>query len=130
MVVPENIRIDKWLWAVRVFKTRSLASQACRAGKVKIYEMSVKPSREVKLDDNIHIQIGQLNRVLRVTGLIHNRVSAKLAVENYEDLSPQEEIEKVKMMRELNYEYRERGTGRPTKKERRIIEKLKKHKRF
>ena len=130
MATPENIRIDKWLWAVRIFKTRSLASQACRAGKVKIDEAAVKPSRDVKLDDSIHVQIGQLNRIIKVTGLIHNRVSAKLAVENYEDLTPAEEIEKIKMMRELNYEYRDRGTGRPTKKERRIIEQLKKHKRF
>ena len=130
MVVPNNIRIDKWLWAVRIFKTRSLASQACRAGKVKIDEVAVKPSREIKLEDEIHVQIGPLNRIIKVTGLIHNRVSAKLAVENYEDLTPKEEIEKVKMVRELNYEYRDRGTGRPTKKERRIIEQLKKHKRF
>jgi len=130
MVAPENIRIDKWLWAVRIFKTRSLASQACRAGKVKINEANVKPSREIKLEDSIHVQIGQLNRIIKVKGLIHNRVSAKLAVENYEDLTPAEEIEKVKMMRELNYEYRDRGTGRPTKKERRIIEQLKKHKKF
>jgi len=95
MTAPKNIRIDKWLWAVRIFKTRSLASQACRAGKVKIDDDTVKPSREVKLEDCIHVQIGQLKRIIKVSGLIHNRVSAKLAVENYEDLTPAEEIEKV-----------------------------------
>lgn len=126
--MENSIRIDKWLWAIRVFKTRSLASQACKAGKIKIEGKNVKASREVKFDDIISIQIGQLLKTIKVKGLIKNRVSAKLAVENYEDLTPAEEYEKIKVQKEVNYEYRDRGSGRPTKKERRIITKLKKEK--
>jgi ribosome-associated heat shock protein Hsp15 len=124
----DSIRIDKWLWAIRVFKTRSLASQACKAGKIKIDGNNVKASREVKIDDIISIQIGQLLKTIKVKGLIKNRVSAKLAIENYEDLTPAEEYEKLKLHHEMKTEYRDRGSGRPTKKERRIITKLKKEK--
>jgi len=126
--MENSIRIDKYLWAIRIFKTRSLASQACKAGKVKIDGNNIKASREVKIDDIITIQIGQLSKSIKVIGLIKNRVSAKLAVENYEDLTPAEEYEKLKLQKEMNIEYRDRGSGRPTKKERRIITKLKKEK--
>jgi len=124
----DQIRIDKWLWAVRVFKTRTMAADACKAGKVKIEGQSVKPSREVKLDDVISIQLGAFIKTVRVIGIIKNRVSAKLAVNHIKDLTPAEEYERLKMMRELNYENRERGTGRPTKKERRNIVQLKRYK--
>ena len=126
--MENSIRIDKWLWAVRVFKTRSLASQACKAGKIKIDGNNVKASREVKIEDIITVQIGQLSKSIKAIGLIKNRVSAKLAVENYEDLTPAEEYEKLKLQKEMKTEYRDRGSGRPTKKERRIITKLKKEK--
>ena len=126
--MENSIRIDKWLWAIRVFKTRSLASQACKAGKIKIDGNNVKASREVKIDDIISIQIGQLLKTIKVKGLIKNRVSAKLAIENYEDLTPAEEYEKLKLQHEMKTEYRDHGSGRPTKKERRIITKLKKEK--
>jgi ribosome-associated heat shock protein Hsp15 len=126
--MENSIRIDKWLWAIRVFKTRSLASQACKAGKIKIDGNNVKASREVKFDDIISIQIGQLLKTIKVKGLIKNRVSAKLAIENYEDLTPAEEYEKLKLQHEMKTEYRDHGSGRPTKKERRIITKLKKEK--
>ncbi len=126
--MENSIRIDKWLWAVRVFKTRNLSSQACKAGKVKIDGNNVKASREVKIEDIITVQIGQLSKSIKAIGLIKNRVSAKLAVENYEDLTPAEEYEKLKLQKEMKTEYRDRGSGRPTKKERRIITKLKKEK--
>ncbi len=126
--MENSIRIDKWLWAIRVFKTRSLASQACKSGKIKIDGNNVKASREVKFDDIITIQIGQLLKTIKVKGLIKNRVSAKLAVENYKDLTPAEEYEKLKLQKEMKTEYRDHGSGRPTKKERRIITKLKKEK--
>ena len=122
----DYIRIDKWLWAVRIFKTRTMASEACKAGKVKINGQSVKPSREVKLEDVITIKLGSLLKTVQVTGIIKNRVSAKLAINHIKDLTPDEEYERLKMMHELNYENRDRGTGRPTKKERRNIAKLKK----
>jgi ribosome-associated heat shock protein Hsp15 len=126
----ENMRIDKWLWAVRLFKTRSQASAACRGGKIRIEGMAVKPSREIKVNDVIQVQAGGFTKTVRVTGLLNNRVSAKLAIEYMEDITPQEEIEKRLLMKDVNYERRERGTGRPTKKQRRLIERLKKHKHF
>ncbi len=126
----EAVRIDKYLWSIRVFKTRSQASNACRSGKVVIDDIQVKPSRDVKINDVIQIRSGPLTRVLKVTDLLERRVSAKIAQNYYEDLTPEEEIEKIKMLREVNYEKRDRGIGRPTKKERRLIEKLKKTKHF
>ena len=126
--MSEGIRVDKWLWAVRIIKTRSQAGEVCKAGKVRINDLSVKPSREVKIDDVITIRFGQFTKTVKVTGLLNNRVGAKL-VENYlNDITPQEEYDKQKMIREFNYEYRQRGEGRPTKKERRVIERLKKSK--
>ncbi|MBE9481395.1 MAG: RNA-binding S4 domain-containing protein [Bacteroidetes bacterium] len=126
--MDSGLRIDKWLWAVRIFKTRNQAADACKAGKVKIDGSNVKPSREIKINDIITVQIGALTKTIKVTGIIKNRVSAKLAVDYVEDLTPEEEYEKLKLMKEVNFEKRDRGFGRPTKKERRIITKLKKFK--
>jgi len=123
--MAEELRIDKWLWAVRIYKTRTLAGDACRAGKVKIDGNAVKPSRALKISDILTVSIGPLSRTLRVKALIHNRVSAKLVPDSLEDLTPPEEYERIKFMHELNAEHRDRGTGRPTKKERRNIDKLK-----
>ncbi len=121
----ESVRIDKWLWAVRLFKTRSQASDACRGGKVKIEGQPVKPSREVNAGDVIEVQQGIIRKKMKVIIPAKNRVSAKLVPDLAEDLTPAEEYEKQDMLRQLNYEKRDRGTGRPTKKERRDISKLK-----
>ncbi len=123
--MADELRIDKWLWAVRIYKTRTMAGDACRAGKVKMDGIAVKPSRILKTGDIIHVSLGPLTRTLKVISLIHNRVSAKLVPESLEDLTPPEEYERIKFMQELNAEHRDRGTGRPTKKERRLIDKLK-----
>lgn len=123
--MPETIRIDKWLWAVRVFKTRAQAAEACRGGKVKIDGQAVKASREVREGDIIEIRLGILLKVMKVKQAARNRVSASLVPDLAEDLTPQEEIEKLEMLKQLNYEKRDRGTGRPTKKDRRNISKLK-----
>lgn len=124
----ESIRIDKWLWAVRLFKTRTQASDACRGGKVKIDGQNLKPSREIKVGEEIEVQLGPIKKVVGVKEILKNRVGAKL-VENYmEDLTPVEEYEKLDMLKQLNYEKRDRGVGRPTKKNRREIIKLKKSK--
>ncbi|MCK4676866.1 MAG: RNA-binding S4 domain-containing protein [Bacteroidales bacterium] len=123
-----SVRIDKWLWAVRVFKTRNQAGEACRGGKVKINNLAVKPSREIKIDDIINIQLGQLTKTIQVTGLIRNRVSAKLATEHVIDLTPEEEYSRLKMTKKANYEKRDKGEGRPTKKQRRQIVNLKRYK--
>ncbi|NCA84081.1 MAG: RNA-binding S4 domain-containing protein [Clostridia bacterium] len=124
--MSEGVRIDKWLWAVRVFKTRSMASEACRTGKVTIAGQPVKPSRDTKLGDEVAIKISpQLTRTLRVKELLQNRVAARLVPEFADDLTPPEAYEHLKMISQLNYERRDRGAGRPTKKERRDIDRLK-----
>ncbi|MEI6681399.1 MAG: RNA-binding S4 domain-containing protein [Bacteroidota bacterium] len=123
--MDQGVRIDKWLWAVRVFKTRSLASDACRSGKVKILDKVVKPSREVKIDEVITISLPPILRTVRVITLAGNRVSARLVPDLMEDLTPDSEYQKLKQNHEPGFEFRERGTGRPTKRERREIEFLK-----
>ncbi len=121
-----SVRIDKWLWAVRVFKTRSMASDACRSGKVLIGGQEVKPSREVKIEDVVKVRINpQFTRTLVVLKSLSNRVGAKLVPEFANDITPPEEFEKLKLINEMNAEKRDRGIGRPTKKERRMIDKLK-----
>lgn len=117
----EAPRIDKWLWAVRVFKTRSLATQACKAGKVKVDDQPVKPSREVKREMVITVQSGPLVKTLKVLELLNNRVGAKLVSEYLQDLTPPEEYAKLELIRQQPFR-RERGTGRPTKKERRDMD--------
>lgn len=121
----EEVRIDKWLWSVRFFKTRNIAIDACKAGKVKIDGNSVKPSRIVKEGDIINLSQGPLNKTIRVKQLLHNRISAKLVPDYVEDLTPAEEYERIEFMKEFNAERRERGIGRPTKKDRRDIDRLK-----
>jgi len=123
-------RIDKWLWAVRIFKTRTQASDACKAGKVKIGGQSVKPSREIHLEDEINIQMGIYVKTVRVQGLIHNRVSAQLVPQFMLDLTPESEYEKLKTQHDVKTEFRPRGLGRPTKKQRRLIDRLKNTKDF
>jgi ribosome-associated heat shock protein Hsp15 len=126
--MEEHIRIDKWLWAVRLFKTRNQASQACRAGKVRMGDQAVKPSREVHLMDVISVNLGFISRTVQVKALLTNRVSARLVPDYATDMTPEEEYARQRQIRETNYELRERGLGRPTKKQRRDIVKLKRYK--
>ncbi len=126
--MSEVVRIDKWLWAVRIYKTRNLAADACRAGKVRINDKPVKPSHEVRLNEAIVINLTPLIKTVKVIGILKNRVAAKLVEDYLEDMTPQEEYDKLKLMRELNYEHRRRGEGRPTKKQRRMIDVIKKSK--
>ena len=121
----EPIRMDKWLWAARLFKTRSLAADAIKGGKVKVDDNPVKPSREVKVGDVIQVQIEQLHKVVEVKTVVKNRVSPKQVPEVYNDLTPKEEYERIEFMHAYKAEWRDRGAGRPTKKERRMIERLK-----
>ena len=126
MDTEDNIvRMDKWLWAARLFKTRSLAADAIKGGKVKVDDNPIKPSREVKEGDVIQVQIDQLHKVVQVKTVIKNRVPAKQVPEVYTDLTPKEEYERIEFMHAYKSEWRDRGAGRPTKKERRMIEKMK-----
>ncbi|MDX9907324.1 MAG: RNA-binding S4 domain-containing protein [Bacteroidales bacterium] len=126
----DEVRIDKWLWAVRVYKTRSLATEAIRNGRVKVGGQVVKPSREVHLNDQIDIHLGVYHKTVKVIALLHNRVGAALVPNFLEDLTPEEEYAKLKIQQEMKPEFRPRGTGRPTKRHRRLIDRLKKTKDF
>jgi len=120
----EAIRLDKWLWAIRAFKTRSMATDACKGGRVKIEGVAAKASREIKIGDIIEFKVGQLNKKIKVTQLIKNRVNATLAVQNYEDLTSPEEYERISFIHQMKSGDRDRGTGRPSKKDRRDLDKL------
>ncbi|MFW6020438.1 MAG: RNA-binding S4 domain-containing protein [Bacteroidales bacterium] len=124
--MSDQIRIDKWLWAVRIFKTRSKATHACRNGKVKMHGQQVKPSAEIKPGDIIQVSKEQIDLEIKVLKTLEKRVGAKVVPEYMEDLTPEENYKKREIARHTNFEYREKGHGRPTKKERREIERLKK----
>ena len=124
--MEEKIRIDKFLWAVRLFKTRSVAAEACAAGKVKIRDVNVKPSREIVIGDEIALVLEMgLRKNVKVKALTKNRLGAKLVPDYIHDLTPPEEYERIALLQKMRSEQRERGTGRPTKKERREIDKIK-----
>ena len=118
----EKIRIDKYLWAIRIFKTRSLATEACRAGKVKLDQSSIKPSQVVKIGETYHIQKDQQKKIIKVLQIIDKRVDATKAAMCYEDLSPVNDTPKFHSVFTVPVFKRDRGTGRPTKKERREID--------
>jgi ribosome-associated heat shock protein Hsp15 len=120
-----TLRIDKWLWEVRLFKSRSLATDACKAGKVKMDGSNVKASKEIKEGDIIIVSLNPLFKTVRVKQFPKSRVSAKLVPDFMEDLTLQSEYDRVKLIGETNSEYRDRGIGRPTKKQRRVIDQLK-----
>jgi ribosome-associated heat shock protein Hsp15 len=120
-----EVRIDKWLWCVRIFKTRNQATEECRAGKVKIKGQECKASHIVKIGEVIEVQIDQLKKILLVKDILDRRVAAKIAVDFVEDQTPAEEIERIRLARKTNFEKRDRGAGRPTKRDRREIEDFK-----
>lgn len=120
-----GVRIDKYLWAIRQYKTRSISAEACKNGRVKIDGVAVKASREVKVGDIIELRVNITNKVIEVEEIIKNRLGASLAVQKYKDVTPQEELERVEMINEMRTEHRDRGAGRPTKKDRRELSKIK-----
>ena len=128
MQQEDNLRIDKWLWAVRIFKTRSQASEACKKGKVLIGDIQVKPSRVIKVGEIIFVKRPPLTYQYKVLGLLGKRQSAKIVIDYVEDITPESEKEKLDIQRFTGFEIRDRGVGRPTKRERRLIEELKKMK--
>ncbi|MEO5642558.1 MAG: RNA-binding S4 domain-containing protein [Bacteroidia bacterium] len=118
----ENKRIDKWLWSVRLFKTRALSTAAIKGGKVKLNGDAVKPAKELKEGDEIFFKAGPITRTIRIKGFPSNRVSAKLVEEYIHDLTPAEEYEKVRLMKELGPPVFHTSKGRPTKKDRRKMD--------
>ena len=124
METPGKVRIDKWLWAVRLFKTRSAAAAACHGGHVKIDGQTVKPARAVKIGEMISAQTGDICRSGKVLGLLEQRVGAKLVPDYFEDQTPSAELEKRSAAQSPPLFVRSKGAGRPTKKERRTLEQF------
>jgi ribosome-associated heat shock protein Hsp15 len=116
------MRIDKYLWCIRVFKTRSIATTACKKGQVKIASKNVKPSKDIFGDELIVIRKNQINYQVKVLDLPPSRVGAKLVDLYRKDTTPKEEFEKNELLKYSKDYYRKKGTGRPTKKDRRDIE--------
>ncbi len=124
MKIIAPIRIDKFLWAVRLFKTRSIAAEACKKGKIQINGQQVKSSRMVKSDEIIFIKNGPVFRQYKILNLAEKRMGAKLTPDFIEEITPQEDIDILEMTRLANSMNRARGTGRPTKKERRDLDEF------
>lgn len=116
------MRIDKFLWAVRYFKTRNIATEACKKGMVSVNGSKVKPSRDVYPLDKLEVRKNQINYTLEILDTPKSRVSAKLVDIYRKDTTPTENLEAAKMIQTAQRYYREKGTGRPTKKDRRDLE--------
>ena len=119
-----QIRIDKFLWSVRIFKTRSLASDECRKGRILINNIHVRPSRIVSINEIIIVKKPPVTHTFRIIEPIENRISAKLVDQFIEDLTSEDEKIKLEVRKSVPAVFRKKGTGRPTKKERRLIDKL------
>ena len=118
----EEARIDKWLWASRIFKTRSIAADACKNGRVTIGGVNVKPSRMVKVGETVSVRKTPITYSFRILKTIEQRVGAKLLPEIYENVTAPEQYELLEMTRISGFVDRARGTGRPTKKDRRSLD--------
>lgn len=116
------MRVDKFLWSVRYFKTRSIATDACKQGKVRVNDNIVKPSREVYPSDKVTIRKDQINYEIEILDLPPSRVGAKLVSLYIKDVTPKEALEKLDLLKYSQDFYRKKGTGRPTKKDRRDID--------
>ena len=117
-------RIDKWMWAVRIFKTRTIAAEACKKGRISINGAQAKPARMVKPDDVVQVRKPPITYSFKVLQAIEKRVGAKLVPEMMENVTPKEQYELLEMNRISGFVDRARGTGRPTKKERRDLDQF------
>ena len=124
MSPPTAVRLDKWLWAARVFKTRALASDACRQGRITIAGQPAKPARDVKVGDILVVKKYEVTCTFRVLQLLDRRVGAPVAAQFVEDLTPPEEHQKPRQPDFRPLFVRPQGAGRPTKKERRALDSL------
>ncbi|HPD64063.1 MAG TPA: RNA-binding S4 domain-containing protein [Bacteroidia bacterium] len=120
----QSVRLDKYLWAVRIYKTRSLAAEACNGGKVKLNGEAAKPSKAVKENDTIELYKDFVHHQFRVIQLLEKRVGHSIVKDYLEDLTPPEEFENRKIVEQSAF-YRPKGLGRPTKRERRLLDKIK-----
>jgi len=124
MAGKHTTRIDKWLWAVRKFKTRTMASEACAGGKIKIDGTAVKASRNIKQNDIIQMRGGVVKYYYKVRKIAEKRMDAKLVSDFLEDITPKEELVKLKSSQKHSTQTRGKGQGRPTKRERRNMDKF------
>ncbi|PST82295.1 RNA-binding protein [Pedobacter yulinensis] len=124
MAEQEKLRIDKYLWAIRIFKTRSLATEACKAGRVKLNGQNIKPSAIVKVGEVYQVSKGIEKKIIEVVELSYNRTDSPTALTKYKDLTPPEETQGFKSMFHAPVLKRDRGSGRPTKKDRRETDGL------
>lgn len=120
--MADEARIDKWLWAARIFKTRSIAADACKNGRVTINNVNVKPSHMVKVGETVSVKKPPITYSFRILKPIEQRVGAKLIPEVYENVTDPKQYELLEMSRISGFVDRARGTGRPTKKERRALD--------
>ncbi len=120
-----DLRIDKFLWAVRIFKTRSIAADACKKGRVLLNNEKIKPSKVVNIDDEINIFKPPIHNIYKIKSLLKNRVGAKLVETYIKDITPQSELDKLEEIRMSKVDYnRPKGTGRPTKRDRRLLNEI------
>ena len=122
-LLAKTVRIDKYLWAVRLYKTRTLASEACKKGKITVDDMPAKPSRTVTAGDVIKVKKMPVVYSYRVRDPIEKRVGAKIVDQYVENITSQEELQKLEMQDDF-FIKRDRGAGRPTKKERRLLDDM------
>ena len=117
-------RIDKWLWAVRIFKTRIMTTEACAGGKVKIDGETIKASRKIQPGDIVQVRKGMVKYLFKIREVAEKRMSAKLVHNFLEDMTPNEELAKLKAAKHQPIPHRKKGKGRPTKRERRIMDEF------
>lgn len=123
-MAKSEVRIDKWIWAVRIFKTRTIASDACKKGRVMIGDTPVKPSRTVKVGDIVRVRKPPITYSFHVLALAENRMGAKLVPEYMENITPQSELDLLDVIRISGFVDRRKGLGRPTKREGRQLEEF------
>ena len=119
-----EVRVDKYLWAMRIYKTRSIATDACKCGRVKMNGVEVKPSRMFHVGDVFSVRKGPITYTYRILQLWGNRLGAKMVPEYLQDITPKEQLELLELAHFAAQSGRDRGTGRPTKKDRREIEQF------
>lgn len=123
-MAKSEVRIDKWIWAVRIFKTRTIASDACKKGRVMIGDTPVKPSRTVKVGDIVRVRKPPITYSFHVLALAESRMGAKLVPEYMENITPQSELDLLDVIRISGFVDRRKGLGRPTKREGRQLEEF------
>ena len=123
--MASEVRVDKWLWAVRIFKTRTIATEACKKGRVTINGVTVKPSRPLKVGEVLDVRKPPVTYSFKVKDLVSNRMGAKLVPQYMENITPASQLELLEIVKINGFINRQKGLGRPTKKESRELSRFK-----